>query len=96
MKPLKDILVGPMHSEKSTGLRFDQNKYVFKVVPTANKIEIKKAIETRFNVIVDGVRTVRMMGKIKNSRGVSGRKPAWKKAFVSVRKGDTISEFEGA
>ena len=77
-------------------MRFEQNKYVFKVIPSANKIEIKKAVEERFNVIVDYVKTLNIRGKVKTTRGVTGRKANWKKAFVSIRKGDTITEFEGA
>lgn len=96
MKPAKDILISPMLSEKSTNQRFANNYYVFRVNPEANKIEIKKAIETRFNVIVDGVQTVSTLGKMKKTRGVAGQRSNWKKAFVRIRKGDTISEFEGA
>ena len=96
MKPVKDILCGPILTEKSSDLRFDQNQYVFKVQMNANKVEIKKAIETRFNVIVDNVRTMVVRGKKKNVRGVSGRTPSWKKAFARIRQGDKISEFEGA
>jgi len=96
VKPLKEILVEPHLTEKSSTQRFDDNKYVFKVKIGANKKEIKKAIETRFNVIVEDVNTITMRGKMKNTRGVTGRSPDWKKAFVGVRKGDTIPEFEGA
>jgi large subunit ribosomal protein L23 len=96
MKPIKDILLGPMLTEKSSDLRFDKNHFVFQVRKDANKIEIKKAVETRFNVIVDDVKTLNVKGKPKSVRGISGIKPAWKKAFVRVRKGDNIPEFEGA
>lgn len=96
MKAVKDILIGPSLTEKSSDLRFDKNHYVFRVCPDANKVEIKKAVETRFNVIVDNVRTLVMRGKAKNVRGVPGRKSTWKKAFVRIRQGDKISEFEGA
>jgi large subunit ribosomal protein L23 len=96
VKAVKDILVGPVLTEKSSDLRFGKNQYVFSVRMDANKIEIKKAVETRFNVIVDNVSTLVMRGKTKNVRGVPGRKPSWKKAFVRIRQGDKISEFEGA
>jgi len=96
VKAVKDILVGPVLTEKSSDLRFEKNQYVFRVRPDANKIEIKKAVETRFNVIVDNVSTLVMRGKAKNVRGVPGRQPSWKKAFVRIRQGDKISEFEGA
>jgi large subunit ribosomal protein L23 len=96
MKPIKDILSGPVLTEKSSDLRFGSNQYVFKVSMTANKIEIKKAVETRFNVIVDNVNTMIKRGKTKNTRGIPGKQASWKKAFVSVRQGDKITEFEGA
>jgi large subunit ribosomal protein L23 len=96
MKPIKDILLGPMLTEKSSDLRFEKNQYVFQVSKDANKIEIKKAVETRFNVIVDDVSIINVKGKPKNVRGVAGMRPSWKKAFVHIRKGDTIPEFEGA
>jgi large subunit ribosomal protein L23 len=96
MKSVKEILGGPILSEKSSDLRFDKNQYVFKVNIKANKVEIKKAIETRFNVIVDNVNTMTLRGKRKNTRGIPGKKSSWKKAFVRIRQGDKISEFEGA
>ena len=96
MKAIKDILSGPVLTEKSSDLRFDKNQYVFKVRMDANKIEIKKAVETRFNVIVDNVNTMIIRGKSKNTRGIPGKKSSWKKAFIRVRQGDKISEFEGA
>jgi large subunit ribosomal protein L23 len=96
MKAVKDILSGPVLTEKSSDLRFDENNYVFKVRMDANKIEIKKAVETRFNVIVDNVNTMVIQGKTKNTRGIPGKKASWKKAFVRIRQGDKISEFEGA
>ncbi len=96
MRPIKDILVAPVMSEKSSGLRFSENNYVFKVSTSTNKIEIKRAVEKRFNVIVDEVRTVNVRGKMKNVRGVAGRASSWKKAYIKVHQGQSISEFEGA
>lgn len=96
MKPTVDILYAPVLSEKSSKMRFDRNHYVFKVALDANKIDIRRAVEGRFNVIVDSVTTMVHRGKLKNMRGIAGRKPAWKKAVVRIRQGDTIPEFEGA
>ena len=96
MKAIKDILCGPVLTEKSSDLRFNRNQYVFKVRTDANKVEIRKAVEMRFSVIVDSVRTSVVQGKTKNIRGVLGKQPTWKKAFVRIRQGDKISEFEGA
>jgi large subunit ribosomal protein L23 len=94
MKPLKDIIGIPLLSEKSLERRASANQYVFRVSPSANKSEIKKAIETRFEVKVESVNTLNMMGKVKQVRGILGRRAAWKKAIVSLKKGDIIKELE--
>jgi large subunit ribosomal protein L23 len=94
MKALKDVIGIPLQSEKSLGLRAEANQYVFRVSPSANKSEIKKAIETRFEVKVDSVNTLNMQGKIKSVRGIPGRRAAWKKAVVRLKQGDSIKELE--
>ena len=94
MKPLKDVIGIPLLSEKSLELRTSTNQYVFRVSPSANKSEIKKAIETRFEVKVESVNTLNMMGKVKQVRGILGRRAAWKKAIVKLKQGDTIKELE--
>jgi large subunit ribosomal protein L23 len=94
MKPLKDIIGIPLFSEKSLVQRTGANQYVFRVSPTANKSEIKKAIEQRFEVKVESVNTLNMLGKVKQVRGIAGRRAAWKKAVVSLKQGDTIKELE--
>ena len=94
MKPLKDVIGVPLLSEKSLELRTNTNQYVFRVSPSANKSEIKKAIETRFEVKVESVNTLNMMGKVKQVRGILGRRAAWKKAIVKLKQGDTIKELE--
>jgi large subunit ribosomal protein L23 len=94
MKATKDILDFPWMTEKSTALRMAGNQYVFKVKPAANKIEIKQAIEARFQVKVVSVNTINVQGKVKRTRGVEGRRPAWKKAVVRLKDGDAIKEIE--
>ena len=94
MKPLKDVIGMPLLSEKSLERRASANQYVFRVSPSANKSEIKKAIETRFEVKVESVNTLNMMGKVKQVRGIPGRRAAWKKAIVSLKQGETIKELE--
>jgi large subunit ribosomal protein L23 len=94
MKPLKDVIGIPLLSEKSLELRTSTNQYVFRVSPSANKSEIKKAIETRFEVKVESVNTLNMMGKVKQVRGILGRRAAWKKAIVKLKQGDIIKELE--
>ena len=88
------ILVKPVISELSTELREKENKYVFHVVGTANKIEIKKAVEALFNVKVVKVTSMNVKGKIKTRGRSSGKRPDWKKAFVTLRKCDKIAVIE--
>ena len=95
------IIIEPILSEKSAVLQETERKYAFKVARTANKIEIKKAIESRFDVHVDKVATMNMKGKIKNQTMRSGgqvirtkgARPAWRKAIVTLREGETIDLF---
>lgn len=94
MKATKDILDFPWMTEKSTAMKLAANQIVFKVKPSANKIEIKKAIEARFQVKVESVNTINVQGKVKRTRGIEGRRPAWKKAVVRLKQGDTIKELE--
>lgn len=94
MKPLKDIIGIPLLSEKSLGQRAGANQYVFRVSPSANKSEIKKAIEQRFEVKVESVNTQNMQGKIKQVRGIPGRRAAWKKAVIRLKQGEIIKELE--
>jgi large subunit ribosomal protein L23 len=94
MKATKDILDFPWMTEKSTAIRSTANQYVFKVKTSANKIEIKQAIEARFQVKVLSVNTVNVQGKLKRTRGILGRRSNWKKAVVRLQEGDTIKELE--
>ena len=94
MKALKDVIGIPLLSEKSLDQRAGANQYVFRVSPSANKSEIKKAIETRFEVKVDSVNTLNMQGKVKSVRGIPGRRAAWKKAVVRLKAGEAIKELE--
>ena len=94
MQPLKNIIISPLQSEKALARRSAANQYLFRVSPAANKSEIKKAIETRFEVKVLSVNTLNSQGKLKQTRGKIGRRPAWKKAVVRLQQGDAIKELE--
>jgi large subunit ribosomal protein L23 len=100
MKPLHQIIVEPLFTEKSSAQMLDSvtgcYKYTFKVDRNANKIEIKKAIEAKFEVKVSDVNTVVVRGKKRRVRIQAGYKPNWKKAFVKLVSGYKIKEFEGA
>ena len=81
-------------TEKGTRIREAQNGYLFEVARDANKIEIKRAIETIFNVKVSTIRTLRVHGKPKRVGRNAGHRPDWKKAIVILKKGMTIELFE--
>jgi large subunit ribosomal protein L23 len=85
-----DIIQTASLTEKSTLLSEKQNKYVFRVSPRANKIQIKNAIERLFQKKVVDVNTCNYTGKIKSVRGPRGRKANWKKAIVTLKEGEKI------
>ncbi len=89
------IIRRPVITEKATNMKEDQNKVVFVVDREADKISIKKAIENIFDVHVTKVRTINMRGKKKRLGRFEGRRSSWKKAIVTLKKGDTIEFFEG-
>ncbi|MFQ5602850.1 MAG: 50S ribosomal protein L23 [bacterium] len=97
MKMVEAILIKPLLTEKMLALQESENKYAFKVLKDANKIEIKKAVERKFNVLVDEVRTINVKGKSKrmNTRGgiTTGRRADWKKAIVKLQEGYSIDFF---
>ena len=66
------------------------NQVVFRVLPSATKLEIKNAVEKLFKVDVVDVRTVNMKGKVKRNRFGLSKKPNWKKAYVSLVQGQDI------
>ncbi len=90
-----NLINSPLFTEKSSEVRYKHNQYVFKVDRSANKQEIKKIIESHFNVLVESVNISNYQGKLKKVRRDYGRCSSWKKAYVCLKKGDTISEFEG-
>ena len=96
MNNSSDIVLRPIISEQSTE-HVELKKYVFEVAPSANKIEIKKAIEDLFDVEVSKVTTLNMKGKTKRmGRHPAGRRKDWKKAVVKLTDGSkTIEFFEG-
>ena len=87
---LTQVLVAPHISEKTAGLADDKNQHVFKVLPNANKQEIKSAVEQLFNVKVAAVRTVNVKGKAKRFGRAMGKRSDWKKAYVRLEEGHDI------
>jgi large subunit ribosomal protein L23 len=86
-----DIIDTVRLTEKATLLAETQNKYVFRVRPTATKLQIKQAIEKLFKKSVVAVNTCNYAGKKKRERTASfGRQADWKKAIVTLKQGDKI------
>ena len=90
----EQILIEPVLSEKSNILR-EQGKYVFKVDPRANKIQIKEAVRRLYNVHPVSCTVMVVGGKPKRQRSRSGYTSSWKKAIVRLSKDEKIGIFEG-
>ncbi|MEU4384534.1 50S ribosomal protein L23 [Promicromonospora sp. NPDC023805] len=93
VKDPRDILIAPVVSEKSYNL-LDEGKYTFIVDPSANKTEIKIAIEKVFSVKVASVNTMNRKGKTRRTRFGLGKRKDTKRAIVTLREG-TIDIFGG-
>ena len=95
MKSTYHVLRGPMLTEKGTLMKETENKVLFRVARSANKIEIKQAIEEIFKVKVDRVTTMNCKGKTKRMGRYEGKRPDWKKAIVTLKKGEKLDIIEG-
>lgn len=93
-----DVLIRPVLTEKANGLSEKKGRYTFAVARKANKLEISKAIETFYGVSVASVNTIVVPGKQKSrftkAGVISGRKPSYKKAIITLVEGETIDIFE--
>jgi large subunit ribosomal protein L23 len=89
-----DIILSPLVTEKSTR-GSEHNQVTFKVSTDATKPEIKKAVESLFEVKVKRVNTISMDGKVKRFKGHLGRRVNWKKAIISLADGETIDIMTG-
>jgi len=85
------VIQAPVISEKSTLLADQQKKYVFKVKKTANKKNIKLAVELMFNVQVEHVHVLNVKGKIKRFGRFIGSRSGWKKAYIKLKPGFDIN-----
>ena len=92
----REILIRPLMTEKHMRQKEEQNTVAFQVRPDANKVEIRSAVETVFNVKVSDVRTMNYEGKLKRMGRYQGRRPGWKKAIVTLAPGHKIELVEGA
>lgn len=89
----RSIILKPVITEKATILR-EGNKYAFRVHPKANKVQIRQAVESIFDVSVESVRTVKVPSKPKRQGLYAGRRSGWKKAYVTLKAGDSIEFVE--
>ena len=94
------ILVKPLYTEKMAAQQELLNKYAFHVDRDANKIEIKKAVENKFEVKVKSVKTMNVVGKMRMQMSrhgrFSGRRPSWKKAIVTLEADYKLELFDNA
>jgi large subunit ribosomal protein L23 len=95
VKEPQNIIQAPLVTEKGSLLAEQGNQVLFRVRTDANKIEVKRAVETLFKVKVTKVRMVRYLGKIRRVGKNMGRLPQWKKAYVTLKEGDKIDFFGG-
>ena len=93
---LLKVLKAPHISEKSTMVTEKQNTIVFKVATNATKADIKAAVEKLFEVKVEAVRTLNVMGKTKRTGARVGKRSDWKKAYVTLVEGQDIDFVGGA
>ena len=95
MRTAYDIIIRPIITEKSMEA-IEEKKYVFEVAPSANKIEIRKAIETIFGVKVQSVNTVKVQGKTRRMGVHVGKRSDMKKAYIQLTADSKAIElFEG-
>lgn len=95
---MHQVLISPLVTEKMTNISANEKKYGFLVNPKANKIQITKAVETKFNVHVVDIKTINHRGKMKTQFRKSGRftgkTAGYKKAIVTLKEGESIALYE--
>lgn len=87
---LMQVLLAPVLSEKANNVAERNNQYTFKVLASANKSEVKAAVELMFEVNVESVQVVNIAGKRKTSRGQAGKRADVRKAYVRLQAGQEI------
>jgi large subunit ribosomal protein L23 len=88
-------IVAPLITEKGTAVGEKANQVVFRVRPGTSKDRIRTTIEDMFKVTVLKVRTSNFLGKQRRRGRTVGRRPNWKKAYITLKAGDKIEFFEG-
>ena len=95
MREPRQIVIRPVVTEESAMLQETDRTYTFIVAKDANKIEIRNAVQSLFDVKVEGVRTAVYRGKWRRMGRSEGRKASFKKAIVKLAEGDAIDVYEG-
>jgi len=98
-----NIIIRPLFTEKMSVLEETQRKYAFQVSDKSNKIQIKQAVEEKFDVVVEKVATMNRKGKIKTmtvrsggrSIRTTGARSSWKRAIVTLKDGHSIDLLKG-
>ncbi|MTI64889.1 50S ribosomal protein L23 [Methylophaga sp.] len=88
---LTKVILGPVVAEKASRVAENNNQVVLKVLPNANKTEIKQAVETLFDVKVASVSTTNVKGKVKRTGRIMGKRSDWKKAYVTLADGADLN-----
>lgn len=91
---MNQVIKSPLVTEKNT-YHSAAGVYVFEVSLKSTKEEIKQAVNKKFNVKVDSIRTAVCRGRAKMTKFGPGKTPRWKKAFVKLAQGEKIALFEG-
>ncbi len=89
-----DVLIKPLLTEKLTALREAGNKIGFLVKPDANRVQIKRAVESALKVRVERVNVMNVRGKMKRLGRFVGRRAGWKKAIVTLKEGEKLELYE--
>ena len=95
MNNVYDVIKKPLITEKGTKLKEENNTIILQVSTEANKMDIKRAVETVFKVKVADVRTITFKGKKKRLGARQGVRSDWKKAVVTLKEGEAVEYLEG-
>jgi large subunit ribosomal protein L23 len=91
----ESVVISPLVTEKGTVVGEKSNQVVFRIRPNASKAQVRDVIEDLFKVTVVKIRTANFLGKQRRRGRTLGRRPNWKKAYITLKEGDRIEIFEG-
>lgn len=93
MRSRYEVIKRPLITEKGLGVKETLRTLVFEVNPHASKVEIREAVQAIFKVQVASVRTAILHGKERRRGRLVGRRPDWKKAYVTLKAGEKMPEY---